>query len=256
MRNCVILGSGRSGTSMVAGSLSKAGYFMGDNLLGANSGNPKGLFEDQDVIDINEKLLAQVLPARPRFIGRFIFRKRPAYGQRALARLPVGAAIPTPPNLAERIQQLTRREPHCFKDPRLSYTLPVWRRFLKPDTAFVCVFRDPASTALSFLKARRLHRLPINFKDGVDVWTLMNRHILEIHRKNGDWLFLHYNQVLAGDGLSQLASFLDAPVDLQFPDPDLRRSGSDREIPHDAAETYEQLCELANYRERVEVPAA
>jgi len=44
MKNCIILGSGRSGTSMVAGTLAKSGYFMGDNLYPARESNPKGFF--------------------------------------------------------------------------------------------------------------------------------------------------------------------------------------------------------------------
>ena len=45
-RNCLILGSGRSGTSMAAGILARAGYFMGAELWPADIGNPKGYFED------------------------------------------------------------------------------------------------------------------------------------------------------------------------------------------------------------------
>jgi hypothetical protein len=46
-RNCLILGSGRSGTSLAAGILAQAGYFMGDELWPVNIGNPKGQFEDR-----------------------------------------------------------------------------------------------------------------------------------------------------------------------------------------------------------------
>ncbi|NIM13858.1 MAG: sulfotransferase family protein, partial [Candidatus Aminicenantes bacterium] len=55
MKNCLILGSGRSGTSMIAGILHKAGYFMGDNLYPPRSANPKGFFENWEINEINEK---------------------------------------------------------------------------------------------------------------------------------------------------------------------------------------------------------
>ena len=58
MRNCIILGSGRSGTSMVAGSVAGAGYHMGDQLHAARISNPKGFFESSEINDINEALLA------------------------------------------------------------------------------------------------------------------------------------------------------------------------------------------------------
>ena len=49
VKNCLILGSGRSGTSMIAGILHKAGYFMGDNLYPPRSANPKGFFENWEI---------------------------------------------------------------------------------------------------------------------------------------------------------------------------------------------------------------
>src|ERR1700726_1587163 len=74
MRNCIILGCGRSGTSLASGLLAGSGYFMGDHLYPPSEGNPKGYFEDQDVNAINEDLLEPVIPARPAGrIGRFLF---------------------------------------------------------------------------------------------------------------------------------------------------------------------------------------
>jgi hypothetical protein len=54
MRDCIVLGSGRSGTSMVAGALAKAGYFMGDRLYPARDANPLGFFEAPEINSINE----------------------------------------------------------------------------------------------------------------------------------------------------------------------------------------------------------
>jgi len=250
MRNCFILGSGRSGTSMVAGTLSKAGYFMGDNLYPGRQSNPKGFFEDQEINEINEALLAQVLPERPRLLGRWFFRDRPISGQRWLAHVPVGTSISCCHETARRMQGMTGREPYCFKDPRFSYTLPAWRPFLK-NTVFVSVFRDPASTVLSILKECRdaayLHNLSITFSQALQVWTLMYRHILEIHRHEGAWLFLHYNQVLSGKGLVRLDAFTDASLDRSFPEDPLRRSFSDSSVPEETWRVYQQLCELAEY---------
>jgi len=199
MRNVIVLGSGRSGTSMVAGTLARAGYFMGDHLLPAREANAKGFFEDVEVNGVNEALLDQVVPQRPRFLGKWFFRDRPLERQRWLARVPVGTRIPSVPEVIDRIRKLTRREPFCFKDPRFSYTLGAWRPLLER-TSFVCVFRDPASTAMSILTECRedvaLHTLSMNFHQALAVWTLMYRHIVEVHSKDGDWLFLHYNQVL------------------------------------------------------------
>src|SRR5262249_31665720 len=93
-RNCLILGSGRSGTSLLAGTLRLAGYYMGEHLIPADASNPKGYFEDDEINAINEGLLAQVTPPR----------SRPASGWRWLATVPVGTPIPCPPEIAKRIQ--------------------------------------------------------------------------------------------------------------------------------------------------------
>jgi hypothetical protein len=250
MRNVIISGSGRSGTSMVAGVLAKSGYFMGDHLYPARESNPKGFYEDPEINGINEALVAQVIPQRPRLLGRWFFRSRPLEGQRWLARVPVGTKIPSLPIINEHIRKTLQREPFCFKDPRFSYTLPVWRPFLK-NTVFVCIFRDPASTALSIVKecrdAEYLHSLSVSFQQALEVWNLMYRHILDVHRHEGAWLFLHYNQVLSGEGLERLEDFVDAPVDRSFPDPSLNRSFSDDLVPEEVARVYQHLCEIAEY---------
>ncbi|MEC4986482.1 MAG: sulfotransferase, partial [Oscillatoria sp. PMC 1076.18] len=231
MRNCLILGSGRSGTSMVAATLAKSGYFMGEKISRSRANNPQGNFEDLEVNRINEQLLAQVVPKRPKFIGKWLFLDRPVMWQRWLSRVPVGTQISTSDLINEKISALTNKKPYCFKDPRFSYTLPVWQPFLK-DTVFVCIFREPANTAESILtllqKAPHLKNpgFAISFHQAVEVWTLIYKHILEIHRHQGEWLFLHYNQAVTKQGLAQLETFTGASVDYSIPDLSIRQSYS------------------------------
>jgi hypothetical protein len=42
VRDCVILGCGRSGTSLAAGVVARAGYNCGEDLLPADDGGPTG----------------------------------------------------------------------------------------------------------------------------------------------------------------------------------------------------------------------
>jgi hypothetical protein len=254
MKNIIILGAGRSGTSMVAGTLSKAGYFMGDKLYSPRDSNPKGFFEDPEINGINEELIARVIPARPPVLGRWFFRDRPVYGQRWLARVPVETVIRPSLETIERIKRVIEREPYCFKDPRFCYTLPVWRPYLE-NIVFLCVFRNPAITAESILRecanAGYLHSLAIDFEEAVKVWTHMYRHVLGIHRLQGKWLFLHYDQVLAGEAVYRIEKLTDARVDRSFPDASLRRTTSQHAIPSETHELYKELCELANYRDDI-----
>ena len=250
VQNCLILGSGRSGTSMVAGTLAKSGYYMGNNLYPAREGNPKGFFEAPEINSINEDLIGQVVKKRPPlFLAKWFLRDRPRRGQLWLAHIPVSTNIPTPLSVKERIEEAVEEQPYCFKDPRFSYTLPAWRPFLK-NVVFICVFRDPATTAASILKECRnadyLHDLKITFEQALNVWTLMYKHILEIHCHEGDWLFLHYDQVLYGNGLDQIEILTGAKVDRSFPEGTLKRTRPSGLAIEESRSVYKELCNLAH----------
>ncbi len=236
---------------MVAGTLSASGYHVGDDLISPNLSNPKGFFEDREINSINELLLDGVVPRRPPILGRWFFKNRPRRGANWMAQLPVGIKIQSSSAIVDRIRNAVSREPFCFKDPRFSYTLPAWKPYLR-NTGFVCVFRDPATTASSIVKESRepkyARKIVLQFEDAVNLWACLYRHILEIHRHEGEWLFLHYNQVLEGKGLQQLESFLETKVDRSFPDSSLSRSVSTKEVNGKALRLYEDLCDLAGYR--------
>lgn len=253
VKNCIILGAGRSGTSMVAGCLSKAGYFMGSDLLPPTEGNPKGYFESREIEAINEELLAMVLPARPKGILGTFFRYRPGRAQRWLARVPVNTKIICPETIGPRIQTLVKNGPYCFKDPRFSYTLPAWKPYLK-NVVFVCVFREVGRTIESILTEHRnepyLKNLSMNYRRALKVWSLMYQHILKIHCSEGEWLFLHYNQLLERSGLDRLETALEASVNRDFPDPQFKRSYNNPETSKEALGIYEKLCQLAAYSDR------
>src|SRR5262249_54917529 len=237
----LILGSGRSGTSMLAGSLGQAGYYMGAHLIPADESNPKGYFEDDEINAINEALLAPLTPDL----------SQPRYGWRWLASVPIGTGIACPPDIARRIKAQIARSPFCFKDPRFCYTLPAWRAFL-PGTVFLCVFREPDRTAQSILKECReadyLQGLPIDFNAAVAVWTLMYRHIREVHRRAGEWLFSHYDQLFSEAALCRLDAVLGVKPDRRFPDAKLKRTTAVGNVGAEAAQVYEKLVDLAQYR--------
>ena len=242
MFNVLILGSGRSGTSMVAGSLKAAGYFMGDRLYPARDSNPRGFFEDPEVNGLNEALLARHVPAEQRL----------GPNQLWLAQLERSVPMPVTRDSALRLKALLERAPWCFKDPRFSYTLPAWRPWIGA-ARFVCVFRDPAVTAASIVKECRsadyLRDVAIDLPRALAIWRAHYQQILADHRHQGDWLFLHYDQVGAGDGLLRLGEFLGAPVDRSFPTGELARSRAAAPADPVAQRMYAELCELAGHVE-------
>lgn len=234
---------------MVAGALAGAGYFMGRRLHRPREANPKGFFESPQVNRTNDALLRQVVPSRPPLLQRWLYRHRLCRRHMWLASVPVGTYIPPIARQVARIRRLVQHEPYCFKDPRFCYTLGVWRPFIA-GAVFVCVFREPAATVASIVKevrTPRYHRLPMNAAVAFEIYTLMYRHVLEVHRHTGDWLFLHFNQVLQGDGLDRLAGHLEAEVDRGFPEAALRRSQPGEPVPPETQQVYEELCKLAQH---------
>ncbi len=252
MRNCLILGSGRSGTSMAAGVLHRAGYFMGDHLNPPNETNPKGQFEDREVNSINEDILAQVIPERPsNILGGLFFKKRPVFGQRWLSSLPLETIIPSSSHLEKRIEALVEREPYCFKDPRFSYTLSLWRPFLK-NPVYICVFRHPGVTVSSILNQKKkvphLKNFSINTKQAFQVWRLMYSRILKVHyREGGEWVFLHYNQFFDGSAFQKLENKLVVAADRGFVDSKLNRSAQVKKVDKMCLLVYDELCALAGF---------
>ena len=249
-RSCFVLGSGRSGTSLLAGAIAHAGYFCGDDLIAPREANPKGFFEDRLVNRLNEQLLDPVIRNRPGPPYRTGSDPMTGGSQRWLAQLPVGTEVPLIDELRPEIEALCAREPFCFKDPRFSYTLDAWRPCLRTEPVYLCVFREPGRTVTSILaEATQPYLADLELEPGaaLAVWTLMYRHILETRRRQGEWVFVHYDQILDGSGLGRVEAALGTGVDRSFADPALKRSADRACLPPDAVRTYERLCELAGF---------
>ncbi|HXN36480.1 MAG TPA: sulfotransferase [Solirubrobacteraceae bacterium] len=250
MRSCVILGSGRSGTSMVAGTLQAAGYHMGDNLLPPTSSNPKGYFEDQAINNLNEDILNQVAPVKPSTGWGRLYPWRLAYGSRWLATLDPTVIVRATPEIAERMVHLTYYRPFCFKDPRFCYTLDTWRPALG-DVVFLCVFREPGRTAASMMTdtRERGYDIRLSRRRALRVWTSMYQHVLSRHRHRGQWLFVHYDQFLDGSAVPRVEALLETEIDAGFVDRQLKRSAGSLDVPRQTEDVYRQLCAAASVRD-------
>lgn len=247
MRNALILGSGRSGTSMVTGTLASSGYFVGDKLHTARRANPKGFFEAASINDLNEELLAPML-APGADLGD---------GQRWLGVPTEGSRPSATTAQQELIRDLLSRSPCAYKDPRFSFTLPAWREHAQ-DAGLICVFRDPARTAASLVQevstAPYLEGVSFDLSRAFELWIATYRAILERVEEGGDWLFLHYDQCLSRDGLARLGEFLEADLDESFADPLMRRAAPDLEVPQEAQDLYAELCRRAGFSHSDEAP--
>lgn len=253
MHNCIILGSGRSGTSAVAGALISANeeYYVGGDFIPPRISNPDGTFEAICIRSINEDILARVVPERPSATATETYRHIPAQWQRWLARIPLETSIVSTVSIEDSIREQVRRKPFCFKDPRFSYTLSVWQPHLK-DCVFVCMFRHPAETARSIVRFTEEFELmrdfEISYNEALEAWTLLNERILRTHHSHsGAWLFLHLNQLFTDDGISRLAEKTGARVNRSLIKRDRIRTKSLERTPPHTESIYSELCELAGY---------
>lgn len=265
MHDCLILGAGRSGTSMLGGILADAGYFLGDRLYPPRGSNPRGFFEDAGINAINEDILS-AYDATPTVYSRGRIRRwvRGAFGrhgrnnpgsnQRWLVALPLETRVEcSRADVEERIREAVSRRPFAYKDPRFAFTYAVWAPALPEQTRLVGIIRDPSVTVQSVLQEcasmRYLRRLDIDPRIAFEVLRLHYLRLLRLAEEAAHAVqFVHYEQILGETGVASLANFLDAPLRDSFADPSLRRSTAEVRAPAAVLRVYAELCERASYR--------
>jgi hypothetical protein len=191
-----ILGMHRSGTSLLARMVNFLGVDLGpeEHFLPAAADNPKGFWENQRLMDLNEEILRRhgggwsQPPAFP-----------PAWhldpGLDDLRRK--GSAI-----LAEDFGGA-----RCWgwKDPRTCLTLPFWQDLLPP-MRYVMALRDPVDVARSL---ERRNRMPL--EQGIGLWLSYLESAL-VHASGKPRIFVFYEDLLDNwrDDLPAMGRFLGA----------------------------------------------
>ena len=259
MDNCLILGCGRSGTSLMAGILNEAGYYNGDNLYNARYSNPMGFYENWEINSINEAILNTYITKTLK-IKRKITNKStidsPCRGHFWLFRIDPQVKISyRNKKIIKRISSLVLHQPFAFKDPRFSYTVSVWKDYLPVNTKFVVVFRDPSITANSIVKecksAEYLSNMYIDYNLALQSWASIYLHIMKNYLLDKDsYIFIHYEQILSTAALPKLSKFLDTSLTDNFVDKNLRRSVKKEQYIDSITQLYKKLCILAEYDDR------
>ncbi|HET7627928.1 MAG TPA: sulfotransferase [Bacillales bacterium] len=136
----VILGSGRSGTSVLARAVNIAGVDLGDTFIGTNETNPKGFFENNKIVRVHNKI-SRKLKRRP-FPYRFDIRK---------------TIKPLRDDLKQYMEDKFADKPLWgWKDPRTNDFLPMWKRILKELNAeghYLIIVRNPIDVVASYKRA-------------------------------------------------------------------------------------------------------
>jgi hypothetical protein len=252
MKNCLILGSGRSGTSMLAGILNENGYYCGDNLYPARNSNPKGFFENSLINSMNESIIDHNISFQKNTIKNDIYN--PGKGRYWLLSLEVNDHIlKENDSIADNIKSLFSKQPFAFKDPRFSYTLSVYKKYAPPDLKTICIFREPDITAYSILKEcysqNYLKSFNISILDSYElIFNIYNYILLNYNNvSKHDIFFIHYNQLFDNSILNRLSEYLEINLINNFSDQNLKRSSSIGYIPDRNLDLYRKLCDLAGY---------
>ncbi|RHW27872.1 hypothetical protein D0Z08_06155 [Nocardioides immobilis] len=131
-QHVIVAGFHRSGTSMTAQVLSRAGLHLGDALLLPDAFNRDGFFEDADIVEAHDDLLADA-----GHNWQYVDDDLPPVPGHRLANLRRMAA-----------ERDRRHAVWGFKDPRVCLFLETWRVVLD-DPVVVVVYRHPSSAAAS-----------------------------------------------------------------------------------------------------------
>lgn len=213
-KNVLVVGMPRSGTSMTAGALARAGYSVSDDpdaeLRPGDIHNPGGYWENEGLIELN----AQVLGAAGfDFDNTWLYD---AIDNEAAERITTLDALP---GHREYVQSMPSEAPWLWKDPRLCYTLSYWWKLLDPATTCVVLTkRSPEAILNSFVR--------LGWRDGspegaADVLERVDNHLAAAHSSiealRIPYLELDYEQCLADPAAAAaaLSEFTGHPVTLE-----------------------------------------
>lgn len=253
------MGFGRSGTSLMAGILQRSGYFLGNELYPPRESNPCGFFENSYINGINEAILKKF------DYGNFnedflVYEKefspfKPGNWQRWLTYLPIDTLVSCSDDTVEvSILEATNIDGFAYKDPRFNYTVGVWNKYIRQDTVFICMIRQPEITVYSVLKecgnANYLKNFYIDIDLAFQLWFNSYSHLLYNLSSISDErvIYIHYEQLLQKEFMNYLNKKLDCCIDTSLISELLNRSKPAGIIPRKVSLLYKELCALAGFK--------
>jgi hypothetical protein len=213
----------RSGTSALARGLQMLGVYLGNDFLSPQLDNPTGYWEDKNIYELNERLLA-VLGLKwedARLIDDARWHEPEVEALRAEAAGYLESRFVSYPLWG-------------FKDPRTIRLLPFWKsvlRRLDVDECYLLVIRNPRSVAISLLQRQGMDALTSHL-----LWLVyVVPYLSEI--SNRPFIVTDYDLVMANprQQLERIARGLKIPLNdanktgiaqfaSDFLDPNLRHS--------------------------------
>jgi len=192
----LILGMHRSGTSFLAHFLQSLGVSIGDDLVGPQRGNPRGHYEDRELLEFHQKALAKRPDSGFRLHDDGMMRQSPLLFE------------PDSDEEAEANAILEKRQRSGlwgWKEPRTCLFIDFWMKKL-PDLKVVWVYRHPWEVHASML--RRQHwDLALEPTQVFKAYEVYNEALLKAHEKAPEQFYI-LNANAAFRNLEELASAL------------------------------------------------
>jgi hypothetical protein len=194
-KSVVVLGMGRSGTSLVAGILEILGVNMGDSLKQASKSNPKGYFEDLDFVHLMEEIFQNAKKG-----GNYW---NPPTHEEILAQRD---------KFDDRIRRLVSKKQSenqiwGWKMPWTNLTIELFLPYLS-NPNFVIVFRNPIGNAHSFVE----HNKILSLFESLKLINFYNKEILEFLERHPNLpkIFISFEKILSNPNTEarSLANFL------------------------------------------------
>lgn len=173
----IVAGFHRSGTSLSAQILHRAGLFLGDEMLSRHQSNPRGHFEDCEIVRLHNKILAD-----NGLTWQVDEPPLPTVGDSHLQSMR---------ELVEKRE--AAHETWGFKDPRVCLFMEAWKDLL-PDSKVLLVYRNFAESVYSLhkrhayaisrgVKRRESHDRFWEVRDfALKMWLVHNKALLDFAR--------------------------------------------------------------------------
>lgn len=243
----VILGMHRSGTSVLARCMKVFGFSLGNKLMPAYVDNPKGYFEDEEIVNLNDEMLASLGSSWEKISIIHEEEVRSLYGTEFFSRA------------VHLIEKRLQSFPHfAVKDPRFVLLLPFWKKVLAScniPVKYVLPVRNPISVAASLKK-----RDGMELGEGIQLWLAYV--LASLRYSDGETrVVVDYDALLEDSSreISRISSALHLPLDEEelhcfqeeFLDHSLRHTTVDlqalrrnMECPEMAGDLYQLLLKV------------
>ena len=180
----IVLGTGRSGTSAMAGCLNILGAHVGNEPKPGNHANAKGYFEETKIVALNKYILKQYLNIE--WYGDVSAFKQPAEFSAEII-----ALIKFTLHLSYKSSEII-----CIKDPRMCILFPAYEQALQQlgyEISIIRMIRDTEEVAKSLAA---VYTAPENFnwKACIDTYNAL----IDLHLTSGfeTYLTIYYPQLL------------------------------------------------------------